>query len=57
MLTGRFVEADEDDRIGLVPPTVDDGALLSRAAERAALIVDMRAVAARFLARRRGAGT
>jgi enoyl-CoA hydratase len=40
MLTGRFVDADEADRIGLVSETVDDDHLLPRAMELAALIVD-----------------
>jgi enoyl-CoA hydratase len=40
MLTGRFVDADEADRIGLVSQTVEDGHLLPRAMELAAQIVD-----------------
>jgi enoyl-CoA hydratase/carnithine racemase len=40
MLTGRVVDADEADRIGLVSQTIDDDRLLPRAMELAALIVD-----------------
>lgn len=38
MLTGRIVDADEADRIGLVASVVDDESLLQKALESAALI-------------------
>ena len=39
LLTGRFVDAAEADRIGLVARVVDDGAVVESARETAALIV------------------
>ena len=39
LLTGRFVDAAEADRIGLVARVVDDGAVVESALETAALIV------------------